>query len=116
MTRQYSVKAGTHRWPVAVFCNIFDLACINAFALYKERKRDSISRRDFIFKLAADFREDYLAGRRARSAFEQESSRTSRNLSNGNSFKSLRTVNKIKLYNTIINATTWCMASAQTTI
>ena len=31
MVKQYSVKEGTRRWPVAVFYNILDLAGINAF-------------------------------------------------------------------------------------
>ena len=35
MTCQYSVKACTHQWPVAVFYNILDLAYINTFILYK---------------------------------------------------------------------------------
>ena len=61
MARQYSVKAGTRRWPVAVFYNILDLVCINAFVLYKKKTGDSISRRDFIFKLACELREDYIA-------------------------------------------------------
>ena len=60
MARHYSVKAGTCRWPVAVFYNILDLACINAFVLYENRTRDAISRRDFVFKLTTELREDYL--------------------------------------------------------
>ena len=39
MARQYSVKAGTRRWPVAVFYNILDLVGINAFVLYKKTNR-----------------------------------------------------------------------------
>ena len=54
-------KRGTRRWPVAVIYNILDLACMNAFVLYKEKTGDSISRRDFIFKLVTELREDYLA-------------------------------------------------------
>ena len=45
MARRYSVKAGTNRWPVAVFYNILDLACINAFVLCKERTGDYIKAR-----------------------------------------------------------------------
>ena len=37
MVRQYSDKAGTRRWLVAVFYNILDLAGINALVLYKKR-------------------------------------------------------------------------------
>ena len=39
MPRQYSIKAGTHQWPVAVFYNILDLAGTNAFVLYKKTNR-----------------------------------------------------------------------------
>ena len=42
MVRQYSFKAGTHRYPVAVFYNILDLADINAFVLYKKRTSDKV--------------------------------------------------------------------------
>ena len=38
MARQYSVKAGTHWWPIAVFYNILDLADTNAFMLYKKKQ------------------------------------------------------------------------------
>ena len=38
MARQYSVKAGTHWWPIAVFYNILDLAGTNAFVLYKKKQ------------------------------------------------------------------------------
>ena len=75
MTCQYLVKAGTRRSSVAFFYNILDLACINAFVLYKERRGNSIPRRDLIFKLETKLTEDYLAEKRARSASEQESSR-----------------------------------------
>ena len=63
MARQYSVKAGTHRWPAAVFYNILDLAGINAFVLYKKRTGDKVSRQDFIFKLATELRENYIVER-----------------------------------------------------
>ena len=38
MARQYSVKAGTHWWPIAVFYNILDLAGINAFVSIKKSR------------------------------------------------------------------------------
>ena len=59
MARQYSVKVGTHWWPIAVFYNIRDLAGTNAFVLYK-KKGDKVSRRDFSFKLTIELREDYI--------------------------------------------------------
>jgi len=60
VARLYSVKAGTRRWPVVVFNNILDLACSNAFVLYKMRTNEKISRRDFIFKLATELRQAYM--------------------------------------------------------
>ena len=63
MARLYSVKAGTRRWPVAVFYNILDLASINVLVLYKKQTGDKISGRDFLFKLATELREDYFAKR-----------------------------------------------------
>ena len=51
MIRQYMVKAGTRLWLVAVFYNILDLACINAYVLYKKKTEDAISKRNFMFQL-----------------------------------------------------------------
>ena len=36
MAWQYSVKAGTRRWPIAVFYNIRDFSGTNIFVLYKK--------------------------------------------------------------------------------
>ena len=68
MVWQYSVKAGTHRQPVAVFYNILDLADINTFMLYKTRTGDKVSRRDYLFKLATELREGYIFERSSRNA------------------------------------------------
>ena len=68
MARQYTVKAGTRRWPVAVFYNILDLACINAYVLYKKKTGDAISRRNFMFQLANELREAHIQGKTAPSA------------------------------------------------
>ena len=43
---------------IAVFYNILDFAGINAFVLYKKRTSNKVSRRDFIFKLDTELRED----------------------------------------------------------
>ena len=51
MARQYSVKSGTFRWPVADFYEILNLVSINAYILYKEQTSEKISGIDFIFKL-----------------------------------------------------------------
>lgn len=61
MARKYSVKAPSRRWPVHVFYNILDLAGINAWILYKEATKESISRRDFLLRLAEELREEYTS-------------------------------------------------------
>ena len=68
MTRHYTVKASTGRWPVAVFYNILDLACINANVLYKKKTEDAISRRNFMFQLATELREAHVYGNTAQLA------------------------------------------------
>ena len=60
MTRQYTVKAGTGWWPVAIFYNILDHAYINAYVLYKKKTGDAISRRNFTFQLATELREAHV--------------------------------------------------------
>ena len=44
MAGQYSVKASTHWWPVAVLYNILDLADIYGVVLYKKGTGDKVSR------------------------------------------------------------------------
>ena len=60
MARQYMVKAGTRRWPVAVFYNILNLACINAYVLYKKKIGGAILRRNFMFQLATELKEAHV--------------------------------------------------------
>lgn len=33
-TVDHSVERSIRRWPLALFCDVLDLACLNAFALY----------------------------------------------------------------------------------
>ena len=58
--RQYSVKAGTRRWPVAVFCEILNLISINGYILYKEQSIEKIFGIYFIFKLISELQQDYI--------------------------------------------------------
>jgi hypothetical protein len=57
MTRNYSVRAPTRRWPVSVFYNILNIAAINSWVLYKSVNKTSISRSAFILKLVEEIRE-----------------------------------------------------------
>nr|CAH7717814.1 unnamed protein product [Callosobruchus chinensis] len=64
MTRQYSVRAGTRRWPVHVFYNILDLGMINAHTIYNILTEKNISRRDFIFEAADELADPWQRSRR----------------------------------------------------
>lgn len=60
MSRHYSTKAASRRWPLQVFYNILDLAGINSWVLYRKCTGANISRRNFILKLAEELREGHL--------------------------------------------------------
>ena len=54
MTRKYSVKAKSRRWPVHVFCNVIDLAIINSWILNKETCKLKINRRVYMQRIAEE--------------------------------------------------------------
>ena len=54
MTRIYSMKAASRRWPIHVFYNIIDLAQINSWIVYKNVCKSSISRRKYIQKITEE--------------------------------------------------------------
>ncbi|KAL7865114.1 hypothetical protein SRHO_G00103610 [Serrasalmus rhombeus] len=58
--RAYTVRAGTRRWPVAVFYNLLDLAAMNAHVLYTACTGSTESRRVFLCALAEKLRHRYL--------------------------------------------------------
>ena len=60
MTQQYTVKASTRLWPVGVFYNNLDLACINAYMLCKKKTGDAILRKNFMCQLATELREAHV--------------------------------------------------------
>ena len=51
MTRKYTTKAGSRRWPMHVFYNMLDICGINSWILYKQCTEQNISRRDFLLLL-----------------------------------------------------------------
>uniref|UniRef100_A0AAV2MH86 PiggyBac transposable element-derived protein domain-containing protein n=1 Tax=Knipowitschia caucasica TaxID=637954 RepID=A0AAV2MH86_KNICA len=65
MARLYSTKGATRRWPVAVFCNILDLAAINAWVLYRQCTGANIARRAFILELAKELRREHMLAKAA---------------------------------------------------
>lgn len=51
MIESYSTKFSTRRWPVVLFCNLIDIAALNAYILYNKLQADGnplIKRRLFI--------------------------------------------------------------------
>jgi len=54
MSRYFTCKSGTRRWPMAVFFNILDISSINAWILYKEVTGQEISRREFLLQLVME--------------------------------------------------------------
>ena len=50
MARYHTCKSATRRWPVAVFFNIIDCACINAYIIYSEVTGQNLTR-EFLFQL-----------------------------------------------------------------
>ena len=51
MARYHSSKSSTRRWPVAVFFNVLDCACINAYIIYCLTTKLELSRRQFMLEL-----------------------------------------------------------------
>ena len=51
MARHHTGKSSTRRWPVAVFFNILDCACINAYIIYCLTTKLKLSRRQFVLEL-----------------------------------------------------------------
>ena len=54
MCRQMSTKAGCRRWPLAVFCNILDLAGVNFWVIFRKATGSKIARREFLRQLASE--------------------------------------------------------------
>ena len=50
IARFHSCKSGTRRWPVAVFYNIIDCACIHAYVIYCEITGQRLSKREFLLQ------------------------------------------------------------------
>ena len=54
MTRMYSVKAASRRWPNHVFYNVIGLALINSWILYITVNNSSITRKQYIQKVCEE--------------------------------------------------------------
>lgn len=51
MATIYTVKAGSRRWPLEVFCNLLNLAAINSPILCNETTQENTSSKDFLSEL-----------------------------------------------------------------
>ncbi|KAM9461429.1 piggyBac transposable element-derived protein 4-like [Clarias gariepinus] len=60
---QYTVRAGTRRWPVAVFYNLIDMAAMNAHVLYQACTGVKERRVDFLAQLATELAEQFMQER-----------------------------------------------------
>ena len=49
IARYHTSKKATRRWPMAIFFNITDYACINAYMIYSEITRKRLMRRKVLF-------------------------------------------------------------------
>ncbi|XP_041694792.1 uncharacterized protein LOC121533094 isoform X1 [Coregonus clupeaformis] len=75
MARQFTVKGGTRRWPVAVFYNLLDLAAINAHVLFTQCTGKTTPRRDFIMDLAWELRENHMRAKTKAAAAAKEAAK-----------------------------------------
>uniref|UniRef100_A0A3Q4HYJ5 PiggyBac transposable element-derived protein domain-containing protein n=1 Tax=Neolamprologus brichardi TaxID=32507 RepID=A0A3Q4HYJ5_NEOBR len=60
MVREYTVRRGTGRWPVAVFYNMIDMAALNAHVLYQACTGTKERRVDFLVELARELAHSHL--------------------------------------------------------
>ncbi|TWW61346.1 hypothetical protein D4764_05G0014360 [Takifugu flavidus] len=60
MVREYTVRAGTRRWPVAVFYNMIDMAALNAHVLYQLCTGRQERRVDFLLELARELAQTHV--------------------------------------------------------
>ena len=60
MVRKHLTHSGLRRWPAAVWCNILNIAALNAWILYKKATEKTILRKKFIFQLIEELRAQYI--------------------------------------------------------
>ncbi|XP_029973968.1 piggyBac transposable element-derived protein 4-like isoform X5 [Salarias fasciatus] len=65
MLREYTVRRGTQRWPVAVFYNMIDMAALNAHVLRQACTGEKDRRVDFLVKLAKELANSYVSAKQA---------------------------------------------------
>uniref|UniRef100_A0A9J7ZN22 PiggyBac transposable element-derived protein domain-containing protein n=1 Tax=Cyprinus carpio carpio TaxID=630221 RepID=A0A9J7ZN22_CYPCA len=66
MVREYTVRTGTRRWPVAVFYNMIDMAALNAHVLYQACTGRQERQVDFLVELARELANSHMCAKTAR--------------------------------------------------
>ena len=61
MARYHTCKSSSRRWPVAMFFNILDCACINSFIIYSLVTKIKLTRRQFLLELIKGFASQKMA-------------------------------------------------------
>jgi hypothetical protein len=61
MSRKYTTRSASRRWPVYIFYNVLDMAAINAWILFRSCNSSNISRRCYILNLVNELRSSYCA-------------------------------------------------------
>ena len=56
MLRKYTTHSSTRRWPVAVWCNMLDIALLNSWIVYRIVTGSNITRRCFMLQLIEELR------------------------------------------------------------
>ena len=60
MVRKYSTHSASRQWPVAVWCNILNIAALNAWIFYKKATEKTILQKNFILQLIGELRAQYI--------------------------------------------------------
>ena len=69
MARMHSTKSPMRRWPMAVFCNIYDIAGgVNAWIIFCKETGSTISRWNFLHMLATNLIKPEIERRREKVA------------------------------------------------
>ena len=61
MSRQYTTRSASRRWPMYIFYNVLDFAAVNAWILFRTCNSSDISRRCYILNLVNELRSPHCA-------------------------------------------------------
>ncbi|XP_057705991.1 piggyBac transposable element-derived protein 4-like [Corythoichthys intestinalis] len=66
MVREYTVRSGTRRWPIAVFYNMIDMAALNAHIVYQACTGVQERRAEFLVHLAKELAKFHINAKKSR--------------------------------------------------